>query len=163
MLKCISNNESFTKLLACVAPILCYNFFAASPITVNIGIIIEHSVQMENITLVLFSTMYCSGLFCSGEKRRKKKKKKSHPGLSFLLVDPVFLFGSCALADCPNDRTARRRWKTTVAFKFHKCLCIECNDILASSNSGCMHTFLVLLHIVMDVNLILWTEWTVLF
>lgn len=69
-----------------------------SPITINRRIIVEHSVQRETITLALFSTMCCSGLLRSGEKREKRTKNiyKSVP--SFVMVDPIFLIGSCALA-----------------------------------------------------------------
>lgn len=90
-------------MLTCLSPILLLDFFAISPITINIRIITEHSVQRETISLALSSTMYCSGFLCRGGEKIKKKKymyKNMHesvPGLSFSVIDPIFLIVSHAV------------------------------------------------------------------
>lgn len=86
-------------MLTCLSPILLLDFFAISPITINIRIITEHSVQRETISLALSSAMYCSGFLCRGGEKIKKKKnmQESVPGLSFSVIDPIFLIVSHAV------------------------------------------------------------------
>lgn len=67
-----------------------------SPMTINKGIIMGHSVDGKNITLVLFSRMSCSDLFCKEEKKRgggrgkkkeRKKKWRNHTPWSVISSD----------------------------------------------------------------------------
>lgn len=53
-----SQNHGLVRLQLCIT-----SFFAASPITSDISLIAEHSVERENITWVLFSAMYCARFF----------------------------------------------------------------------------------------------------
>lgn len=109
-------------MLTCLSPILLLDFFAISPITINIRIITEHSLQRETISLALSSTMYCSGFLCRGGEKIKKKKnmQESVPGLSFSVIDPIFLIVSHAVESLSRWQSSQREVESTVVFKLHR-------------------------------------------